>query len=477
MRRATQFLFAWLCLARAAHAQDAPPETTNDLDELRAAVRLQREELEALRTHSASQDARIESLEVMQANAAEAQLLADLERQEATDDEALRIYGFMDFGWQVFAPGPRAATRAVYGSEANSFVFGNANLYFDARPLPEWRAMLELRFTNLPHGSETPAVTFLDLPFTREDRTAYDLTSPSMRNRILLGNVVIERAYLDYGPFDELHVQVGYFFTPYGIWNLDHATPTLISLKLPHFQVDQVMPLRQLGVQVHGLVHLSGFDLGYHAYVSNGRTVGQFDLTDDKAVGGRAFVRSEGNDVRVTGGISGYYGTFEQDATAITSFSPVIFSRTYPIQGEEGILGADLAFDYAAFRLRSEFVVGRTVYAPDKHPLALLETLPGGVPGVYLPNMWKYNAYVLTAYRLPFLGLEPYLYCEWEHEPTPQGDSVLTPSVGVNVYFNAQAQLKLQYYHSFFMTISQPTISPASDNDSDYFVTRLVLTL
>ena len=45
--------------------------------------------------------------------------------------------------------------------------------------------------------------------------------------------IILERAYIQWSKLDWLGVRVGQFLTPYGIWNVDHGTPTLITMFRP----------------------------------------------------------------------------------------------------------------------------------------------------------------------------------------------------------------------------------------------------
>jgi hypothetical protein len=458
--------------------EDAPPDRPRTVEaRLEALERLQAERDARIVELESTVESQREQLEAVESAQAEAALLGELSMPVAESEaEKLRIYGFVDFGINYWRTGERSALRAVLNNDALSFVLGNLNLYFDAQPLPDWRTMLELRFTNLPHGFEQPAVAAFGTSYSRVDATTFDSTSPSFRNRIVLGNIVIERAWTEWTPLDQFHLQVGYFFTPFGIWNLDHATPTLISLILPHFQVDQVAPLRQLGMHAYGTQNFGDFDLGYHLFVSNGRTVGQFDLTNDKAVGGRMFVRSAPGALRWTIGASGYWGTFEDAELNVTSLTPLMIARTFPVQGEEGVMGVDVSLDYQDFRLRAEYVLGRRWYWGAAYPLAFSD-VGLAVPNIYVPSFWDQNGYLLASYRLPWLGLEPYVFFEYEHHPSTLMDTVLTPSLGLNVYFNAQVQLKLQWNHTFYVVLASPFIGNPADNDVDNFQARLVMAL
>jgi hypothetical protein len=151
----------------------------------------------------------------------------------------------------------------------------------------------------------------------------------------------------------------GYFFTPFGIWNVDHGTPTLISLLLPSFQADQFLPNHQLGVQLYGSVYTTGWELGYHAYVANNRTPSQVDFDDGKTFGGRVFLSSTGSAVKTKIGASGYYGHFIDVARRIASVDPYVVATDETVRNRQWAVGADLSIDAGPLRIRTEGLVRR----------------------------------------------------------------------------------------------------------------------
>jgi hypothetical protein len=359
-----------------------------------------------------------------------------------TEQQKLRIYGFLDFGLRKTWPAKDPFFKGLVAREL-TFVIGNINIYLDAQPTPDWRALIETRLTTYPHGQEnvTPAGEFV-----RTDTRIYDTTSPSGRNKVIWGGIVLERAQIEHTMTDLFNLRVGYFLTPYGIWNVDHGTPTLISLVLPAFQVEESVPARQLGVQAYGAMTTGNIELGYAAYVSNGRAPFLEDPTDTKAVGGRVHANWLGDNLRLKLGASGYVGdsldrskrlTFSEDGVGLS------VDTTYDY--EEWAFGADLALDWGDFRTRVEGLVHRVRYEDGRH-----EPLAYGAPGRFQPNRYEYFGYSIFAYRLG--AFEPYTYTELKYTNPSEGsfDMSYLPGFGVNVHFSPYAQLKTQYLAAKF---------------------------
>ena len=460
---------------------DAPGETitAEALQELRDELAAQRETLE---TQQAQLDAQREELAAQQAQREAAPTSAADELEDVDLDalaeelesgtyeraEPLQFYGFVDMGFQSFIAKESSRIRPFLPSQANSFVLGNINLFLDIRPTQHWRSLIELRFTNLPHGEDIAFGNPLGMAYERVDARVFDTTSPSGSTQVIAGSVIIERAWIEYLYRDWLAIKVGYFFTPFGIWNVDHGSPTLISLTFPTMITLALLPQRQLGLQVSGVIDIARWDLGYHITASNGRTPGQFDLSADKMLGGRIFARRRTDAFELKVGVSGFWGTYLDQEKNITSFEPFVVTIDDTVAYTEGGLGLDVALDVGAFRLRAEGIARRIVYEPGMREPVF------GPPGSYAPDRWELNGYILAAYRTPW-GLEPYLYFEMNHGPTTVGDTSYIPSIGLNIHFAPEVMLKAQYTRVYFANLVSEEPADPNVNFFSVFSTRVVL--
>jgi hypothetical protein len=385
----------------------------------------------------------------------------DLGADAAMSPSKLSIYGFMDFGFNKFYTTDKSSLLTLFPSEAGTFVLGNVNLFFDAQPYDKWRSLFEVRFTNLPHGYERSLATPLGGQYVRDDSEISDFTSPSIRGTVIPGSIIIERAQTEYAVSDSFKLMAGYFFTPFGIWNVDHGTPTLISLLLPSFQADDYLPSHQLGVQAFGSFYTPSWEFGYHAYVANNRTPSQVDFANNKSFGGRLFASSTGSAIKTKIGVSGYYGHSLDIERKVQSYQPYVVATDVTISGTEKMVGADLSVDAGPLRLRTEGLLRRIDYEPGKR---------GGNP-----DSWYSNGYVLAAYQLPWAGIEPFAYFEAIHFVSSLGDTVLLPSAGVNVHFNPNVQLKTQVGRALFYDYVTKESRTPSDNNVTNVAARLVV--
>lgn len=404
---------------------------------------------------------RAASLEQKAEEAEMAALLADDGAEAVEDDPALRIYGFADFGVQRAWAEKSSPVANFIEANATSFVIGNLNLYFDAKPADKWRTLIEVHLTNAPHGLvNSPGG--LAGTFDREDTYQIDPHGSGLNVPLWRGSIAIERAWAEWQAHQLIKVRVGNYFTPWGIWNIDHGSPTLITLNLPQMILQYVFPIRQTGIQLYGSAFFGEWQLGYHATLSNGRNeVSNFDFNDGKALGGRLFLRRETGAVNFTLGASGYMGSQQDEQVDLVGINPLTFEQYANWRYKEELLGFDVALDIDDFRVRTELTARNRRYDADKRE----EADPLFAPlGSTWPSQVAYWAYLVVAQRLPWLGLEPYLFIDGQHRESSLGDTTIGISLGLNVHFTPATLLKLSYYESYFLNLTSDALAADLDN-------------
>lgn len=121
---------------------------------------------------------------------------------------------------------------------ANAFAVGNFNVYLSSNLGNNWRALAEVRFLYLPNG--TTSVDPRTGDATRTDTTVLDYSG--FEEPIRWGGIRIERTYVEHELSALFKVQAGQFLTPYGIWNVDHGSPTIVGIKKPFAVAEQSFP-------------------------------------------------------------------------------------------------------------------------------------------------------------------------------------------------------------------------------------------
>jgi hypothetical protein len=450
-------LLSLLAQAGTAEGAPAPPEPApaSETEQLRL-------RLDKLTARFDEQAAQLEAERALRAS--EAQAVAG--QQAEAERAVVRLYGFADAGLQRMMPGSKSALNLIMPSRETTFVLGNLNLYIDAQPSESWSALIETRLTNEPNGLlGTCAMLGPCLP---QSTFGYETSSPVGWSPIRWGSIIIERAYLQWRYADLLQVRVGRFLTPFGIWNIDHGSPTLISLMLPNFEVNEMIPIQLTGVEVLGATAVGDWTAGYHAHVSNGRTAGQQDFTDDKMIGARLYLRRT-YPLRWGIGLSGLTGRNVNQVRVVQSLLPYRVGRQQTVSYRESTGGLDLQLDAGPLRLRGEFAIRRVDYTPGQRDTHY------DVPNAFNANRLEWNTYVLAAYQLPWLGLEPFLYGEIYRVPTFLSEGAVMPSVGFNIHFNTFAQLKTQYMMVHFTPLPDFLSGQNKEHDVHVLSTRLVL--
>jgi hypothetical protein len=325
-----------------------------------------------------------------------------------------------------------------------------------------------------PHGEEIQLGPPLGTSYERIDTTTFDFSSPTSQSQLRLGGLFIERAYCEYEFSELFKLRWGMYLNPFGIWNLDHGSPTLIGLLLPTFIAAQMIPTRLLGVHAYGSWISGTNEVGYSLHVSNGRTPLDFDLTEDKAIGGRLYYAKEGEFGRFALGASGYVGTYVDEekvinpAQASNFANGDIYSVNRTVDYSEQIVGFDVALDYGQLRVRSEAVLRWIEYQGDKSERIV--TPDGSLQ--YMPNRLEWSSYGLVAYRTPWY-LEPYIQLEaskksytlprWAGETRATNPDVtsLFLSAGINVQLTPYLLLKTQF--AWAHAIQRGPTAPSAD--------------
>jgi hypothetical protein len=350
---------------------------------------------------------------------------------DADKEPAFRVYGFIDMGLEKLW----AQDDIALPTTKTTFVLGNINLYFDFHPAAEWSSLIEARLTNAPSDAEQPGIPQFGLPYSRFNTAAPDTANGDGYDSLHWGALVLERAYIQWQRWAQLGVRVGQFLTPYGIWNVDHGTPTLIALYRPKAQSNEMFPEHQLGVEAFGRFDVrERWQLEWHGYVSNGRTPGTVALTENKMFGGRA-VMSTTRPYAMAFGVSAMTGSYlnaQHNADPVTA----MVERPITVHYNEWAVGVDASLDLGPLRLRGEGAVRHKDYTNGERDL--------WYPGIYVADGYELDGYALAAYRIPHTRFEPYVYGEYYYWPTPVGDKMLNTSIGLNTYFTPSISLKLQ---------------------------------
>jgi|GEM_PF-933991 len=342
---------------------------------------------------------------------------------QAQEADKFKVYGFADMSMEYYKNASSFNTQFL-GQDKLNLALTHANTYFDFNPNQNIKALLEVGFTsnkskdvysvgsdpNLivdPSGNALSDaqiigyVTSLKLDsIVAATNTAMGLPAGSITLAQLEGmapgttaavqsgvtealtpqlaqarasqeaakekryqNISIQRAYFDLLINDGINFRMGQFITPAGIWNVDHASPVILTVRQPlQTTVTPIFPESQLGFMLYGRQYLGDHDLNYNLYATSGRTgpsaasIGSgydnsIDSPSDLAVGGHIGLKL---DILkgISFGISSMTGTMRkkfQDQQATLALADLL-------QG--AIAAKDLQYNSHFDTKEREFIVG-----------------------------------------------------------------------------------------------------------------------
>ncbi len=374
---------------------------------------------------------------------AELGLSGDLD--EVPIDTDLRLYGFIDFSTQfVLGSEDWRAVQQRYPS----FFIGNFNLYVTKNLTESFRTFAEVRLMYLPHGAR-------DFTTTTENRTSTSVPDYAELDRPLRwGGIEIERVYLDWMISSWITLRVGQFLTPYGIWNVDHGSPTIIPVARPFIIGQQLFPERQTGFELLGSTSLSAHQtLGYHLTLSNGMgPVSEYrDLDANKAIGGRVYWRLDSfGELRI--GASAFWGR-DTDALEVAFLRErERIGRNERILSQSDVLSlaADVQWKYENFLLQAELNTQQRAFTDEgrggaTHPLV----------GIYVSpkDSFARGGYVLLGYRIEWFGIMPYcVVSDMDFVDPVSLTNVYAVGItsGINIRPVESVVLKIEYMHAWW---------------------------
>lgn len=382
-------------------------------------------------------------------------LSADPTSSEASSvDTSLKLSGFADVG-VISGAIPKSSPWNGAVNRHTSFYVGNLNVYLSKSLTESLRMFGEIRFMLLPNGSPD-----------QQSGKLYDTNTSDYTDfgrQIQWGGINIQRLYLEYTVHRALVFRAGQYLTPYGIWNVDHGSPTIVTVQKPFIIGQQLFPERQTGVEILGQADASAHNsFGYHLTVSNGSgPVSAYrDFDNNKGVGARAYWRYDGfGDLRVGG--SAYYGRATA-ATDVAAIRPdgkhVGYTQNVSSSADILSLAADLQWKLGGLLLQSEFITQQRKYLESGRMGASNPLL-----GQYLAPSDKlsFGVYGLIGYRFDWYGVMPYFLLQNVDTSSNSTRIVDTGfSLGLNVRPIDALVFKLEFVEGYFPKGSFVTDDP-----------------
>jgi len=361
------------------------------------------------------------------------------EGSEGDTQHRLDIYGFADFTYQrLLLPASNVWNRTYPG--VNSFAVGNFNVYLSSNLGDSWRALAEVRFLYLPNGTTHTDASGNAI---RTDTTVLDYAG--FEEPIRWGGIRIERVYIEHEFSGLFQIQAGEFLTPYGIWNVDHGSPTIVGIKKPVVVAAQLFPEQQTGLHLYGSGFLDPVEIGYDLTLSNGRGPVEYeDFSDDKAFGGRLYAKTDAIGTLTVGASFYRGGYYDRSARYVVSADGKSVDQAYTTTAkyQELSLAADVKWEYHSWLVQGEALSNEAHYAQGDRPRQSVIRPPQGFQADYR----RWGAYGMVGYRLPMVPLMPYVMVQHVNEPDQPN---IPPATGYELGFNlrptAAVVVKLEY--------------------------------
>jgi hypothetical protein len=365
--------------------------------------------------------------------------LASSGASESVGGSNLHLYGFADVSYYKYFIRQHSPFGALLYPK-NAFAVGNLNVYLSGELSDHWRSLAEVRFTYLPNGNRIIDATGIH----RTDTSVNDYTHLDQARRT--GSIFIERAWLEYEASTALTVRAGSWLTPYGIWNEDHGSPTIIPVARPYVIGLELLPERQTGVMAFGSFYPSeNLTLGYAVGVSNGRGPVQdyADLDERKALTLR-FTGSYRSTGVFTFGASAYLGRYTDTQQVLTTVNGAArIDDRIVRQYDEVSVGLDARYVIGGFHAQAELISNQQAFTPEGRPIR--------IGTQFEPDGRRFGGYAIVGYRFKWLGLMPYVTGEYfslnnTFEPTrpPTVDVYTDYAFGLNSRPTNDVTLKLE---------------------------------
>lgn len=427
------------------NSRSAVPAEKQDTEALENQVISMKKEMASMKEEMASTKEEMASMKEEYTAKFEEAELADFEEESETEEVKLHISGFFDTSFLKKWPRSKTLLDTMI-IDAPVFIMQNFNVLMSNRMSEQFSFLGELRFTFLPNGSGD---AFL-IDSEREDTT---VTMPPTQESFKLGGVAIERVYLKWMKWDFFGVMVGYYLTPYGIWQLDHGSPVRLSILHPlnintlvpvSFQNNSILPNAQLGLQALGRFFLlDDLFLDYAVTLSNGRgpadTVVDYD--NNKGVGLKIKLIYKKPDFDASLGGYGYYSTYSDKVIDGLNYDPVQEHREYTFS-IDGLIA------YKGLRLQGEYIRSLILYS-DSVPRPMTPPF-----NLISPDHTNVKAYVMLAYELPLddllgtMRLTPYASIAFERPYSGKWYNTNSYWAGLNFKPSAWVTLKTEVVYN-----------------------------
>jgi len=276
--------------------------------------------------------------------------------------------------------------------DSNGFRMHHMSLMFKKQVNEKLKFFSEIEFEDAPHikGSSTSST--------------------------VAGKIFLEAVNLDYMLSSSTTLRVGRFFTPAGIWSVDHYPPFVATQIRPQ-HIRKVFPQLTDGAAITGQHAVGNTFVSYDLFVGNGETkafFGDKDYNSSKAVG-----------LRVNAALP-VLDRFEVGATGYKD--KTLLDPTTGIEEQKSAYGVHMLAKLGAIRVKAEYAKGE--YEPLPTPSTSYTRT-----GYYIQPSYDINKWTLG-----------YRYDYFEPKSTVQNDKTRINTAFVNYHVDKNTVLKWEHH-------------------------------
>lgn len=182
-------------------------------------------------------------------------------------DNRMKVTGYAD------------AEYVVTDTKDKGFRMHHLSLFFQKNLSEKWRFFSEIEYEDAPKfDNENGETITVDTNGGTSSATIKNLGSAN-------GKIFVEAVNIDYLWKPQAIFRFGRFFTPAGIWSVDHYPPFVPTQERPK-HIRKIFPQLVDGAMVYGTVGVGSHYLKYDAYVANGEgNNGHQDSNNQRAMG------------------------------------------------------------------------------------------------------------------------------------------------------------------------------------------------
>lgn len=245
-----------------------------------------------------------------------------LEETNVANTNEMKISGYADIEYH---------NNTLDGKEPG-FRLHHMSLFFEKRVTDDWKFFSEIEYEDAP---------FLEFDYT-------DKKDDSVCEGCY-GKIFLEAANFTYSANPLVSVRTGRFFTPAGIWSVDHY-PSFVPTQLRPEHIRNIFPQVVDGLGLFGTIAMGNTFINYDAYLGNGESnSGKADRNSEKATGFKVSLLLPIMKYFEIGA-SAYNDTITQNDTVVPGTT---------IDVDKTAVGAHLKMKFLDFTFQSEFASGK----------------------------------------------------------------------------------------------------------------------